>query len=341
LQSNLKKATDWAKTQKSSKDLEFFRTRIIPGTAKQLEMVAERYQKTGIFTVPPIYRSIVKGLNGKLTADQLLRVQLESQKGIVIEQPVWEPPPDKPVRPEIMRLLSINPTANTVLRYGIDRLEGEGGVMQSASQQGALSDPNDPNSPRIGEFVGGDNMNVSYLGQGGPDPDARLDIFKVPRGLGYVVENAAMKYGIPPHILAGLIEQESGWDPNAYNPSGATGIAQIIPKWHPEANPGVNAADDIMYAAKYLRQMMTDYGFDLETAIYAYNAGPNAVLKYGKGASPENRDYYPGVMEKSKKYRRKSYGPVRPQYEQLVQDSPYNSPDLLSPLLRDRVYTMT
>jgi len=150
-----------------------------------------------------------------------------------------------------------------------------------------------------------------------------------------------MKYGIPPHILAGLIEQESGWDPNAYNPSGATGIAQIIPRWHPEANPGVNAADDIMYAAKYLRQMMTDYGFDLETAIYAYNAGPNAVLKYGKGASPENRDYYPGVMEKSEKYRRKSYGPVRPQYEQLVQDSPYNSPDLLSPLLRDRVYTMT
>ena len=46
--------------------------------------------------------------------------------------------------------------------------------------------------------------------------------------------------------------------------------------------------------------MMTDYGFDLETAIYAYNAGPNAVIKYGKGASPENRKYYPEIMEKAK-----------------------------------------
>ena len=52
--------------------------------------------------------------------------------------------------------------------------------------------------------------------------------------------------------LAALIEQESGFRANAYNPSGATGIAQIIPKWHPEANPGVDPHADIMYAAKFL-----------------------------------------------------------------------------------------
>ena len=335
---NLETAQAYVKTQISNKNEEFISQGVIPGTEDRLQFINERYLKTGILYIDPIYRNLLQGpLNGKMTPDQLIRAQLKAVYGTEVKEPELKIPEPEEMRPEVMRLLSVNPTANTVYRFAIDT--NAGGTMDAASQQGALSDPNDPNSPRIGQWVGGDNMNVSYTGQGGPE--FMLDVTQVPRGLGYVVENAAQKYGIPPHILAGLIEQESGWDPQAYNSgSGATGIAQIVPKWHPEANPGVNAADDIMYAAKYLRELMDNYGFDLETAIYAYNAGPNTVLKYGKGASRENRNYYPGVMEKSERYRRRSYGPVRPKYEQLVQDSPYNSPDLLSPVLRNRIYTL-
>ena len=335
---NLQQASGFVKTQLSEENFDFFTEGLIPGTGDRLKLINDRYLKTGILYIDPIYRNMLQGpLNGKMTPDQLIRAQLKAVYGTEVKEPELKIPEPKEMRPEVMRLLSVHPTANTLYRYSIDT--NAGGTMENASQQGALSDPNNPNSPRIGQWVGGDNMNVSYTGQGGPE--FMLDTTQVPRGLGYVVENAAQKYGIPPHVLAGLIEQESGWDPQAYNSgSGATGIAQIVPKWHPEANPGVNAADDIMYAAKYLRELMTNYGFDLETAIYAYNAGPNTVLKYGKGASRENRNYYPGVMEKSERYRRRSYGPVRPKYEQLVQDSPYNSPDLLSPVLRDRIYTL-
>ena len=71
-----------------------------------------------------------------------------------------------------------------------------------------------------------------------------------------------------------------------------------------------------------------------------YNAGPGTVLKYGAGASKENREYYPGVIEKSKQYRRKRVMGLRSNYENYVADSIYNSPDLVNPNLRGRIYQL-
>lgn len=305
----------------------------IPGTEKELEFVKESLEKTGrIPANTPIFTNLARQSNGTATAQEIIERQLKVVYGIEHDQDnEGTLTIDRSLDPrEVRKLLTINPTANTVYRAGMDV------EMSNASQQGALSDPSDPNSPRIGEFVGGDGDLVAQ-GQGG---QYTLNMTAVPGGFGPTIQSAADTYGIPADILAALIEQESGFRANAYNPSGATGIAQIIPKWHPEANPGVDPHADIMYAAKYLRQMMTDYGFDLETAIYAYNAGPDAVIKYGKGASNENRKYYPEIMEKAKKYRRKSYRGLRSNWNDRVADSPYNSPDLISTNLRGRIYQL-
>lgn len=49
--------------------------------------------------------------------------------------------------------------------------------------------------------------------------------------------DAANRYGIPPDLFLRQINQESGFNPAAYNPSsGATGVAQIVPST--AANPG-------------------------------------------------------------------------------------------------------
>jgi len=72
-----------------------------------------------------------------------------------------------------------------------------------------------------------------------------------------------------------------------------------------------------------------------------YNAGPGIVLQYGIGASDENKKYYPEIMEKAKQYRRKSYqGGLRSNWQAKVVDSPYNSPDLVSPNIRGRIYQL-
>ena len=125
----------------------------------------------------------------------------------------------------------------------------------------------------------------------------------IPKGYGEVIQSAAKKYGIDPSILAGIIETESSWDSAASNPSGARGIAQIIPKWH----PGVNVNDpveSINYAASYLRRIMdgengTGKPVDINTAIYMYNAGPyRSSYPYGE----ENTKYLPKVLRSAGKY---------------------------------------
>ena len=118
----------------------------------------------------------------------------------------------------------------------------------------------------------------------------------VPGGYGAVIQQAAAKYRIDPSVLAGLIEVESGYNPKAFNASGASGIAQIIPKWHPGVKVW-NPNESIMYAAQYLDQLRTQLGGSINEAIYAYNSGPGAIRQ-----SKENRDYFPKVMRAAGKY---------------------------------------
>jgi soluble lytic murein transglycosylase-like protein len=118
---------------------------------------------------------------------------------------------------------------------------------------------------------------------------------KNPRARDYVkiIEIAARENGIDPEILGALIERESQFDPNAQSAAGASGIAQLIPKWH----PGVDVTDpvaSIRAAAGYLKANLKRFG-DMPRALAAYNHGPTAVRSYGadwKSKVPrETRDY--------------------------------------------------
>lgn len=112
-------------------------------------------------------------------------------------------------------------------------------------------------------------------------------------------DSASAQYGIPPGLLMRQGEVESALDPNAINKSSnATGIMQIVPRWHPEV--GVTGALDparaIPYAAKILRQWRDQFG-SWELALAAYNAGPANVQKYG-GIPPfeETRNYIAKIL---------------------------------------------
>lgn len=85
-------------------------------------------------------------------------------------------------------------------------------------------------------------------------------------------ENAEKTFGIPSTLLTRMGWIESRFVPSAVNlKSGATGIMQIVPKWH----PGVKASDPkiaIPYAGKYLKALYNQFG-TWEKAIAAYNWG--------------------------------------------------------------------
>lgn len=105
------------------------------------------------------------------------------------------------------------------------------------------------------------------------------------------VQVAEEKYGLPKNLLARLLQQESGFNPQAVSPKGARGIAQIMPEYHPEAEPD-DPAKAIDYAASYLRQNADRFGGDWEKAVAAYNAGPGTVERQGMDNLPaETQDY--------------------------------------------------
>jgi soluble lytic murein transglycosylase-like protein len=103
---------------------------------------------------------------------------------------------------------------------------------------------------------------------------------------------AARKHGIPEDLFLRLVQQESGWNPNARSHKGAMGLAQLMPGT--AAKLGVNPNDPVQNlngGARYLRMMYNEFG-NWKLALAAYNAGPGAVAKYG-GVPPyqETRNY--------------------------------------------------
>ncbi len=114
-----------------------------------------------------------------------------------------------------------------------------------------------------------------------------------------IIETASKKYNISSNIIKEIIQAESGFDPNAVSRTGAMGLMQLMPG---TANIlGINNAFDptenIDGGVRYLRDMLTEFGGDLELALAAYNAGPGSVKKYG-GIPPyeETRNYVKKIM---------------------------------------------
>ena len=92
---------------------------------------------------------------------------------------------------------------------------------------------------------------------------------------------AARRHGIPEDLFLRLVQQESGWNPNARSHKGARGLAQLMPAT--AARLGVNPDDPLQNldgGARYLRMMYNTFG-NWRLALAAYNAGPGAVQKYG------------------------------------------------------------
>jgi soluble lytic murein transglycosylase-like protein len=117
---------------------------------------------------------------------------------------------------------------------------------------------------------------------------------------------AAQANGIDPALLAGLIKQESDFNPNAGSGAGARGLTQLMPGT--AQGLGVTNLSDpvqqINAGAKYLKEQLDTFGGDVTKALAAYNAGPGAVQRFG-GVPPysETQNYVRVVQANAASYR--------------------------------------
>jgi soluble lytic murein transglycosylase-like protein len=115
------------------------------------------------------------------------------------------------------------------------------------------------------------------------------------------IDAAANRNGIDPLLLQSLIQQESGFDPNATSAAGAEGLTQLMPST--AAGLGVTNPYDptqsIEGGAKYLADQLRTFDGNVSEALAAYNAGPGAVEQAGGvPAYPETQAYVQQVLSR-------------------------------------------
>lgn len=151
----------------------------------------------------------------------------------------------------------------------------------------------------------GKMMNIVPYGQAQITPSTTSLSSSLPKSQ-YVeyAREVARKNGIPEELFLAQINQESGFNPNARSAAGAVGIAQIIPKFHPNVNP-YDAKASLRYMGNWMNKLHSKYkkqGYDDVTAyalaLSAYNAGEGNVAKYGTSI-------YQGRLAETTNYKNK------------------------------------
>ncbi len=121
-----------------------------------------------------------------------------------------------------------------------------------------------------------------------------------------IARRKARKYGVPEAVFVRQIKQESGFNPRARSPAGATGIAQIMPAtargWGINPNDPVASLDA---AAKNMSRYIRQFG-SVEKALRAYNAGPGNIER--SRSFGETNNYVKTILGGLNESQRRSRG---------------------------------
>lgn len=121
-----------------------------------------------------------------------------------------------------------------------------------------------------------------------------------------IISEAAHVADVDSALLMAVIEVESGGNPRAVSPKGATGLMQLMPDTGAR-HGAVDLFDprqNIAAGARYLKRLMRQFG-SLPLALAAYNAGEAAVQKHGTQIPPypETMNYVPKVIARYRWYQ--------------------------------------
>lgn len=124
------------------------------------------------------------------------------------------------------------------------------------------------------------------------------------RAFDAMIVQAGRAHGVPPALIKAVMATESSFDPQAISHKGAMGLMQLMPQT--AARLGVRdpfrPEENVHGGTRYLRGLKDRYR-DWILALAAYNAGPQAVDRYG-GVPPfrETRQYVRRIIHYYRRY---------------------------------------
>lgn len=136
-----------------------------------------------------------------------------------------------------------------------------------------------------------------------PSAAARTTVCSVPRprSASYesIVRDHADRQQLDPKLVHAVIRAESAYDPRAVSSKGAMGLMQLMPETarELEVDDAFDPESNIAAGTRYLRRMLDQFEGQLELALAGYNAGPEAVRRFG-GIPPfaETRRYIERIL---------------------------------------------
>ena len=115
------------------------------------------------------------------------------------------------------------------------------------------------------------------------------------------IREVAVRYDIPPILVAAIVEAESEFNPRAVSRRGARGLMQLMPRTASslQVSDTFDPYENIEGGVRHLRRLMDRYHGNLPLVLAAYNAGEQAVTVYG-GVPPyrETRRYVSRILRR-------------------------------------------
>ena len=140
-----------------------------------------------------------------------------------------------------------------------------------------------------------------------------------------LIDRHAKLQRVDPALVKAIIAVESSFEPEAVSPKGAVGLMQIIPGTGERYGVTADArrtveqklrdpAVNLSVGTRYLRDLLALFADDIELALAAYNAGEQAVQRYGNVVPPfaETQAYVKLVRQFHASYRPPPPVPTRP-----------------------------
>jgi len=190
---------------------------------------------------------------------------------------------------EVQRLEQRNSQSKELYNQGlISRVDMEASDKALADARGKVADihnqitaANRPVAPVISGLSTGSNSDLAWsTGNNKIDSLIRFN---------------GNKYGVDSYLIYCLMSQESRFTTSATSPKGAQGLMQLMPGTaarYGVTNP-YDVAQSIMGGTRYLKDLLQMFNGRVDLALAGYNAGENAVIKYGYKVPPydETRNY--------------------------------------------------
>ena len=98
-----------------------------------------------------------------------------------------------------------------------------------------------------------------------------------------VIHEMSRRYEVDPALVKAVIHAESNFSPYARSPKGAMGLMQLMPataRMHNVARI-TDPVQNIQGGVKHLRLLLDRYNGNVRKTLAAYNAGEEAVDRYG------------------------------------------------------------